>query len=138
MKQKNAREQNRLWIVINIGSLLFMLILFYAGKSLQWPIIAIILEIGLCVTFVLSFFHAFIRTKLWKFVHTSDNKLDEREMQIVLASLRYSYSVFTILCLAIIYGFALVAQGPIDVVMAGSLLYLAHTLPAAIVGWQGI
>jgi hypothetical protein len=36
----------------------------------------------------------------------------------------------------IIYGFALAERGPIDVVIAACLLYLAHILPAAIVGWK--
>jgi hypothetical protein len=87
--------------------------------------------------FVLSFINAFIKSKLWKFVHSSDTDLDEREILVVLTSLKYAYSVFTILCLIIIYGFALAAQGPIDVLTAGALLYLAHTLPASIIGWQG-
>jgi hypothetical protein len=136
MKQKIMRNQNRFWIVINIVSLLFILVLFYTGKSLQWPIIMIIFEIGLCALFVLSFFHALIRTKLWKFVHSDENKLDEREIQVVLKSLKYSYSVFTILCIVIFYSIAVMEQGPVDVLMAGALLYLAHTIPAFIVGWQ--
>ena len=63
-------------------------------------------------------------------------KLDEREIQVVLKSLRISYSIFTIFCLIIIYGFALIASDPVDVLIAGTLLYMAHTLPAAVVGWN--
>lgn len=69
-------------------------------------------------------------------VHTSSKNLDEREMQVVLNALRYSYSIFTIVCLLIIYVFAIVEYQPIDVLLAGGLLYLAHSLPAAIVGWN--
>jgi len=57
-------------------------------------------------------------------------------MQVMLVSLKYSYSIFSIVTLIIIYGFAVVEQGPIDVVIAACLLYLAHTLPAAITGWK--
>jgi cellulose synthase/poly-beta-1,6-N-acetylglucosamine synthase-like glycosyltransferase len=138
MQEKSEKKQNRRWLVLNYTSLLVVLILFYAGKILQWPFIVVVGEIGFGVLFVWSFINAFISTKLWRFVHTSDKDLDEREMLVVLRSLKYSYSAFTILCLIIIYGFAIAGQGPIDVLMAGALLYLAHTLPAAIVGWQEI
>jgi hypothetical protein len=56
--------------------------------------------------------------------------------QVMLNSLKYSYSVFTIIVLVIVYGFAIAEQGPVDVVIAVCLLYIAHTLPAAIVGWK--
>lgn len=56
--------------------------------------------------------------------------------QVMLNSLKYSYSAFTIIVLVIVYGFAIAEQGPIDVVIAACLLYIAHTLPAAIVGWK--
>ena len=69
-------------------------------------------------------------------VHTSLKNLDEREMQVVLNALRYAYSIFAIICLIIIYAFAIAEYQPIDVLLAGGLLYLAHTLPAAIVDWN--
>jgi hypothetical protein len=138
MKQKSAKKQNRVWLIINYASLLCILILFYSGKSLQWPFTLLAGEMGFGILFVLSLRNSFIRTKLWKMVHSSDRNLDERELMVVLKSLKYAYSAFTILCLLIIYGFAIAEQGPVDVLIAGSLLYLAHTLPAAIVGWQEI
>jgi hypothetical protein len=86
--------------------------------------------------FVFSFNKAFIKTKYWKMVHTKSKNLDEREMNVVLNALKYSYSIFTILCLVIIYSFAIFEFYPIDVVLAGGLLFLAHILPASIVGWN--
>ena len=121
---------------MNYASLCLILIIFYAGKSLHWPLFLIIGEMVLAALFIISLRTAFIKSKLWKFVHSSDKELDEREIQLVLRSIKYSYSIFTIVCLAIIYGFAVAEQGPIDVLLAGALLYLAHTLPAAIVGWH--
>jgi Ca2+/Na+ antiporter len=137
MKEPTMRGGSRMWTSLNFTSLLFMVILYYLGKHLQWPSLAVLIGIILCILFVLSFFRAFMGTKLWQFVHAPENKLDEREIQVVLRSLKYSYSIFTIGAIVIIYGFALAVQGPIDVIIAGALLYLAHTLPAAIIGWQG-
>ena len=69
-------------------------------------------------------------------VHTSSKNLDEREILAVLNGLKSSYSIFTVTCLIIIYTFALIGYPRIDVLLAGALLLLAHTLPAAIVGWN--
>ncbi len=136
MEQQNFRKQNRYWILLNYLSLIAVLIFFYILKYLQWPLFSVIFEIGSVAILIISFFRAFIKTKFWKMVHTSSKNLDEREMQVALNALKYAYSIFTIVCLIIIYAFAITKYLPIDVLLASGLLYLAHTLPAAIVGWN--
>ena len=134
--EQNFRTRNRYWISLNYLSLMAVLAFFYMGKSLQWPAFVIILEIGLLVIFIISFYQAFIKTKFWNMVHTSKKNLDEREMQAVLNGLKYAYSIFTIITLIIIYTFAILDHRPLDVIFAAALLLLAHTLPAAIIGWN--
>ena len=136
MKQQNFREQNRFWILLHYFSLIAVLVFYYSGKYLHWPIVTVIFEIGFLVILLISFFKVFIITKFWKMVHTSSKNLDEREILIVLNGLKSSYSIFTITCLIFIYTFALIGYHRIDVLLAGALLLLAHTLPAAIVGWN--
>lgn len=136
MKNQNQKKQHRIWIIFNYLSLIAVLAFFYTGKHFQWPIFYIVLEIGSLLILLITFLRIFIKTKLWRMVHTSYKNLDEREVQVVLTSLKYSYSIFTIICLIIIYAFAITEFHPIDVLLAGGLLYLAHTLPAAIVGWN--
>lgn len=135
MTQFATREQNRFWIAINYTSLIAALIVFYTGKHLQWPVSLMILVLGAVAAFGYSFIRAFMRTGFWKMVHTAGRDLDEREMHVVLTALRYSYSAFTVLCLILIYAFAIAESRPMDVILAGGLLYLAHTLPATIIGW---
>jgi hypothetical protein len=84
---------------------------------------------------ILSFIYVFGSTGIWKMGHQTMKNLDERQIQVVLNATRISYSIFVILVLIIIYGFALIEKGPIDVVFAASLLYLAHILPASILAW---
>jgi len=136
MKYQESRKQNRVWILLNYLSLIAAMVFFYTGKYFQWPISSIIFGIGSVAIFLITFLRFFIKTKYWKMVHTSYKNLDEREMQVVLNALRYAYSIFTIVCLVIIYAFAIAEYHPIDVLLAGGLLYLAHTLPAAIVAWN--
>lgn len=136
MTQQNFRKWNRYWIFLHYFSLIATLVVFYTGKYLYWPSCTIIIGIGFMVILIISFFRAFIRTKFWKMVHTSYKNLDEREMFTVLKSLQFSYSIFTITSLIIIFTFALIGYHRIDVLLAAALLLLAHTLPAAIVGWN--
>ena len=136
MEQHYSIRQNRLWVVSNYVILLFFLGLFYLGKELAWPQSIIAVEVILFILFLVSFRRAFLLTNFWKMVHSSKNRLDEREMQVVLNALKNSYVIFTIVCLLIIYGFAVAEKGPVNVIIAAGLLYLAHTLPAAVVGWH--
>ena len=136
MKNQNSITQNRVWIILNYLSLVAGMLLFYAVKIYHLPLSFLMFEIGIFAIFLFSLFKAFIQTKFWKIVHTSSKKLDEREFQVVLNALRYAYGIFVIICLVIIYAFAVAEYHPIDVVLAGGLLYLAHTLPAAIIGWN--
>ena len=136
MKNQTSKKQNRVWILLNYLSLITGLLLFYAVKIYHLPLSYLMFEIVIFAIFILSLFKAFIVTKFWKIVHTSSKNLDEREMQVVLHALRQAYGIFTVTCLVIIYVFAIAEFHPIDVVLAGGLLYLAHTLPAAIVGWK--
>ncbi len=68
--------------------------------------------------------------------HASFKKLDEREMQVVFKATSISYSLFVIVTLVIIYIFILSGLGQIDAVLAVSLLYIAHILPASIIAWN--
>jgi len=136
MKNQQLRKQNRVWILLNYLSVIAGLLLFYSVKIYHLPLSYLLLEILIFAFFLISLFKAFIKTKFWKMVHMSPKNLDEREMQVVLNALRYSYSIFTIVCLLIIYVFAIAEYQPIDVVLAGGLLYLAHLLPASIIGWN--
>jgi hypothetical protein len=136
MNNQNLRKQNRVWILLNYLSLIAGMLLFYTVKIYHWPLPYLLLEIGIFAIFLTSLYQAYIKTKFWKMVHTSSKILDEREAQIVLQAIKYAYSIFTIMCLIIIYAFAIAEFHQIDVVLAGGLLYLAHILPASIVGWN--
>ena len=138
MKQENSmsRQSRKLWIMVNYLSIILILSFFYAGKYYDWLALVLVGEAVSVLLFVVSFVKVYIKARLWKITHTSNKNLDERQLQVMLSSLKYSYSAFTIITLVIIYGFAVAQKGPIDVVMAACLLYLAHSLPAAIIGWK--
>ena len=136
MNKQISKTARRFWVIMNYLSILLMLTFFYSGKAFGWNITFTIAIIIVAFVLILSFIYAYGITHLWKLVHTSSKKLDERQLQIVHRALQISYSIFVICCLLIIYFYAVLIQKPIDVVLAACLLYLSHTLPAAILAWS--
>ena len=89
----------------------------------------------LFVVLVLSFVQTYVRTGMWSLAHRGIDRLDERELLVVTQAVRISYSIFTVMVIVVVYLFALLGAGPFDVVIAGTLLYLAHILPVSILAW---
>ncbi|MEA2104282.1 MAG: hypothetical protein U9P79_06550 [Candidatus Cloacimonadota bacterium] len=132
----SSKMKPRSAVLINYFCIIIALILFYGIKYAGFSKIFLLLEIIPLICLIISFRIAFSTSNLWKLTHSSFRKLDEREIQIVYKATTYSYSIFTILCLVLIYTFYLLGFPIIDVVLAGSLLYIAHILPASIIVWN--
>ena len=81
------------------------------------------------------------RTGLWRLTHAAGDALDERQLEITHAALRVAYAWFTVVCLLIVLTHAVVYRlvpgldFAISVPLAVSLIYLAHTLPGAVLAW---
>ena len=135
MEKQLSKQSRRVWIIINYISVTLIVLFFYFSRFFNESIVFFIGGgISLFIAGV-TFYKVFIKTHLWKLVHISKSKLDERQMLVVLNALRYSYSAFAIVILLLIYGFALMDKEPINVLVAACIIYFAHTLPAAVVGW---
>jgi len=131
MKKKNLTA-----VVINYVSLILMLVIFYAVLWFGLNKIFIIVEVLPLLAIIISFNFAFKRSGLWKLIHRSQKTLDERELQIVHKAIKNSYTIFVIISLALIILFAVAEGRPIDMLLATSLIYLAHTLPAAVIAFS--
>ena len=131
----SPKKSRRSSVILNYLSIILILIIFYLVKLLGISKIYLLFEIIPIVILIITFKSAFLNTNFWKMTHTSSKKLDERELQVVYKATTFSYTIFTILCLIIIYTFHLTGIGSIDVVLAVALLYFAHTLPAAIIAF---
>lgn len=135
MNKQISRASRRFWVIINYLGIFMILGFFYSGKASGWSPAFTIAILLVASVLVISFIYGFGITHLWKLVHTSTRKLDERQIQVVNRALKVSYSVFAVSILLIVYLYALIIEKPIDVVMAICMLYLAHTLPAAVLAW---
>ena len=131
----SSKKNRRSSVILNYLSIILILIIFYLIKLLGINKIYLLFEIIPIVVVIITFKSAFLTTNFWKMTHTSSKKLDERELQVVYKATTFSYTIFTVACLVIIYSFNLTGIGSIDVVLAASLLYFAHTLPAAIIAF---
>jgi hypothetical protein len=113
-----------------------LIILYRLGHFKGWSVLIVVSLIVVFITLQFSFSRLHKKTGLWKLVHTSVKELDEREIQITHEALRYSYSIFVITCLLIIFIFSILEIDLIiDVISGVTLLYLAHTLPASVIAW---
>ena len=135
MYKQLSKSSRRKWISLNFFFLVLLLFFFYFGRLLDSAILFFVGGSLSVLAVITTFLKAFIHSGLWKMVH-SNNNLDERQTQVLLNALKNSYSIFTISVLILVYGFALVDKRPIDVLLAACLLYVAHILPAAIIGWK--
>ncbi len=81
------------------------------------------------------------KTGFWKLTHARTAALDERELQLTHTALRHAYAWFTVTCLVIVLAHAVLfrlvgdTSFVITVPLAGSLIYLAHTLPGSVLAW---
>jgi len=131
-----TKHTSRIAVLVNYFSIIVILALFYVVRLGLLKTVFIAFEIIPLIAAVLSFRYAFLKTDIWKMTHASYKKLDEREIQVVFKATSISYSLFVIVTLVIIYIFILSGMGQIDAVLAVSLLYIAHILPASIIAWN--
>ena len=134
MELKTSKSKRRIGIIINficLISIVFIYELIKSGIIIQKYLL---LEIAPAALLIITDINYFGRTGLWKFTHKSVAKLDEREVQLSNRSLRFSYSVFTILSLSLFLIYNLLGIG-INVVLIVSLIYIAHILPSYFISW---
>ncbi|NQU06405.1 MAG: hypothetical protein HQ568_09955 [Calditrichaeota bacterium] len=135
MSRTLSRSSRRIWVTINYSSLILLIVLFRLGQFKGLSVLIAVAMIVALITLVWSFIRLHKKTGLFKLVHTSIKKLDEREIQLTHEALRHSYSIFVITCLLIIYIISVFEIGRIDAMLAAGLVYLAHTLPASVIAW---
>jgi len=135
MKQPFSKKKRQMGIVINFSSLILSIILYEIFKSTGFSGLILLSLATLLSACLWSFISVYARTGLWAKTHMKTSKLDEREILVHSNALRISYSIFVVITLLVVYAYALAEKRPIDVVIAGGLLYFAHVLPASIIGW---
>jgi len=137
MERNISLKNRRLCVLINYTALILGVFAFEAIKyKMGLPEWVGLSMIGiLLIILIISFLFAYGITGIWRLAHKKTENLDEREIQVVTNSIRISYTIFAIMVIVIVYLFAIFGLGPFDVVIAATLLYLAHILPTSILAW---
>ena len=138
MKLEIPLMNRRILVGVNYLCVILLLVLFHTGEAYGWnPVIAS----GAFCALILSlttFVIAHLKTHLWKMSHAKIENLDEREYMVTHAALRKSYAIFVVISIVILYILTLSeiqGSGTLGVLLPGSLLYIAHSLPSAILAW---
>ena len=135
MKKPLSKTARRAGVIVTTLSLIATILLsevVIRNGSQPWSIIALIVTGMITIVTYIFFFR---RTGLWSFVHRDFDKYDEREAQVALNAVRYSYAIFTVIAIAILFIYA-VTEIAVNVVLAAGLLGLAHILPTSIIAWS--
>jgi predicted PurR-regulated permease PerM len=134
---KEMTKRNRkIAVIVNYLSVLAIGLVIKVGEWAGFNI-GVIITAAIIATVIaaVTFYLIYWRTQLWRLVHTRFGRLDEREVQLVYEALRYSYTIFIVACLIIIYINVIAEQGYFSALVPTGLLYLSHALPASIVAW---
>ena len=134
MEIKRPKSERRMLILINFISLALLVVIFELIKSGYFTHKHLFFEIVPLAILIFTYVQVFLRNGLWNFTHKSLSKLDEREMVLTNYSLRKAYSFFTISVLSLFVCYSLF-NIQANMVLIVSLIYLAHILPAYIIGW---
>ena len=139
MMNSQSFKKRKMLIAINLIALLFMIAFFEIFKDLLKSSERLPLLGGIMVVFLLiivsTYYAGFYKTRLWQLIHISSSKLDEREIQVINTGLKYAYAIFIITTLVLIYGHTIIGI-PMNAITAIALVYLAHIMPAAVIGWR--
>ena len=137
MAKEISRTQRRVLVAVNFVSLAAIVFMVHVGRGRGWDVRLILAGIiPAAGVLTATFIGVFWRTGLWQLAHASFDRIDERQAQVMYESLRRSYTVFALLCVVVLFVNAVAERGHIPILIAGALLYLAHTLPAAAMAWN--
>lgn len=147
MTRELSRGARRFFVVANYASIACFVLAFAAAEYVGWSFTAIGALVVLAIVAAQSFHGVFARTGLWRLVHARGETLDEREVQLTREALRTAYAVFTVVVLLYILFVNLVARfdflpfepktrGAVGSLALATLIYFAHTLPAAVIAWR--
>ena len=132
-----SRTQRRAGVFLNYFGLTGILVFSFLGHRENWNYINVTAVLLALVIVIITLLRYHIATGLWKLTHSGYENLDERQIQVTHQALSTSYSIFTIICLFIFLGLAVLQSPNINLIITFLvLLYLAHTLPASIIAWR--
>jgi len=142
-----SRPRRRIWVIANYLILTAFIILFLLGEYSHWNIWITSSTILFFILLVISTIQLYVRTDLWKLTHTKTEKLDEREMQLILQATQNSYKILGAFSLLILFFIFLTVRFNfltithrgdysfgLTIVMV--LNYLFNIMPASIIAWS--
>jgi len=128
--------KNRKWLIsINLITLCATIIFYELFVRTNRTVFLGGILAALLLLIIVTYYYGFYKTRLWHLVHVSDKELDERELQVTNTGLKYAYAIFTVSALVVVWWHN-IAETHVNGLTAAGLLYLAHILPATVIGWR--
>ena len=135
MKDSKQNPNLRILIIANLVALSYIVLSWELFQDNHTDTLVLIAQGMSLATLLITYYAAFWHTGLWKYTHRKVDQLDERELAENDRALRFAYSSFTVLVLALLLIYVL-ADISLTIIPVVSLIYLAHILPAVYLGWR--
>jgi uncharacterized Tic20 family protein len=129
------RNVRRVFVLLNLVSLALIPAVFLRLQA-QYSVMLLIAQIAVTLLCLGTCIPLYGSSGIWKLTHCRSDALDERQLKVVHQAMQLSYAIFTVVALLLIYAAVLVSSRVMHAITAASLLYLAHTLPGAILAWS--
>jgi len=133
-KKLSLRRTGVILHALSIGYILVLNLLPELIKSSPYFLFSELFALSILIW---GFLVIYLKTGIWRYTHLSLKRLSEEEKQEMNSVIRKAYTLFSVLILALLFVVAILKL-EITVVVAATLLYLAHILPASIVAWNRI
>jgi hypothetical protein len=122
-------------------------ILFCLGEYGDWSAWLAVSTVMLLIMLIISYFHVYVKTGIWRMCRAKSADLDERQIAIVHDAYRSAYHIFTVVCLVLLFFivlsvrysfFTLTHRGhySFGLIILMFLNFFLNTLPASIVAWM--
>ena len=102
-----TKQQRRTGVIVNHGALGLMLAIWYGSPMVGWTgSVRAVATLVPLVAVGISYYRLHLATGLWALVHARLEELDERQVEMTMLAARFSYAVFSVLCLLALFGAA--------------------------------
>jgi hypothetical protein len=144
MRNPSSKSYRYFYVFLNMTMLLSTVVIMSFAVTGDNHLFMLVPGLGTLIILVFSTVKIYLRTGVWKFIHSNSENMDERELALARMAVQKAYAVFTVtilgfvMILSIALSYDATAQivskksSSLWIVLAG-FIYFAHSLPAVFI-----
>lgn len=144
MKNPSSKFYRFFYVFLNMAMLVCTVVFPCIAVTTKSLLLMLVPGFGSLTILIYSTYIIYLKTGVWKFVHSNSEDMDERELALARMALQRAYSVFTVTILVFIFALALALSFDFSAKLISQkssalmfivvgFIYFAHSLPAAFI-----